>query len=273
MKKFFVAIAVVGVLMIVNSECFGQELNVVTTEFCPYVCDPAKEGGAKGFVIDIFNAVFEKHGYTINYEIQPWVRAMKSFNDRKDFDALIAATKIHPVNKDIALFPETEICMYTHKFYALKDSPLAGKWKYNGVESLKDIVLGGIKGWSYCSAEVTKYVNETPEPKVYAMYGEDLLSRNFNMLLKKRTDLYVENEWMVTYFLYNEKKAGKTYPDNIVAVDSVPVDPGVGESYPVFYNDEKGKKYAEIFTSSMKELRADGKMAEIMARYGLKDWK
>lgn len=265
-------ISVVCFLVMANSVCFGKLLNIVTTEFCPYVCDPEKEG-EKGFVIDIFRAIFEKHGYTVKFEVQPWTRALKTFNDKGAFDGLVAATKIHPINKDIAVFPETEICIYTHKFYAPKDSSLIGNWKYKGIESLKNIRLGGIKGWSYSSIEITKYMNEKPEPMVYVMYGKDLLKRHVGMLLRKRTDLYVENEFMMTYFLYNEKKAGNPDADKIIAVDSVPIDEGVAESYPVFYKDKNGKKYAAIFTEGIKELRATGKMADIMADYGLKDWR
>jgi len=248
-------------------------LNMVTTEFCPYVCIPEKKDGNIGFVLDIFKTVFEKQGYTVKFEIQPWLRALKTFNESKSLDGLLAATQIHPVNREIAVFPETEICRYTHKFYALKDSPLVGKWKYSGLDSLKNIRLGGIKGWSYSSAEITRYVNETPEPLVSAMFGDDVLGRNINMLLKKRTDLYVENEYMVSYFLYREIQAGKKEMENIVPVENVPVDDGVGESYPVFYRDRNGQKYAALFAEGMKELRASGQMESIMARYGLRDWR
>ena len=274
MRRNFCSVSAFIVIFMLNSACFGEVLNIVTTEFCPYVCDPKKEGGFNGFVIDIFNTVFKKNGYQVKYEIQPWARALKTFNDNKGyFDGLIAATKIHPIDKNIAVFPKTEICMYTHKFYTAKDSPLIGKWKYNGLKSLSNIKLSGIKGWSYCNAEITKYINEAPEPKVYSMYGEDLLPRNIKMLFRKRVDIYIENEFMMSYLLYNEKKVGKPYADNIVVIDSVPVDKGMGESYPVFYKDNTGKKYAELFTEGVKELRANGKMDEILAKYGLEDWR
>ncbi|MGE0085216.1 MAG: substrate-binding periplasmic protein [Desulfococcaceae bacterium] len=250
-----------------------EVLNMITTEFCPYVCLPEKKGGDIGFVLDIFKTVFEKKGYAVRFDVQPWLRALKTFDEKKSFDGLLAATRIHPVNKDIAVFPETEICLYTHKFYAVKDSPLVGKWKYTGLDSLKNIRLGGIMGWSYSSAEITKYVNETPEPFVSAMSGNNLIVRNMNMLLKKRTDMYVENEYIVSYFIYKEIYAGNKDMENIVPVDNVPVDEGVGESYPVFYKDRNGQKYADLFTEGMKELRASGQIDSIMAKYGLKDWR
>lgn len=250
-----------------------EMLNMITTEFCPYVCVPEKEGGEMGFVLDIFSAIFEKQGYRVRFEVQPWLRTLKSFHESKSFDGLLAATKIHPIDKNIAVFPETEICIYVHKFYAVKDTPLSGKWKYAGLDSLKDIRLGGVKGWSYSSAEVTKYVNETPEPLVSAMSGDDLLGRNVSMLLKKRTDLYVENEYMLSYFLYKKMQAGNKEMEKIVPVDNVPVDEGVAESYPVFYQNRNGHKYAAVFADGMKELRASGQLDLIMARYGLKDWR
>ncbi len=271
MKKMLIVFILLGAAAFpVHSE---EVLNMITTEFCPYVCVPENETAEMGFVLDIFRAIFEKQGYTVRFEVQPWLRALKAFDESKSFDGLLAATRLHPINKEIAVFPETEICRYTHKFYALKDSPLAGKWNYTGLDSLKDIRLGGIKGWSYSSMEITRYVNETPEPLVSAMFGNDLLGRNVKMLLRKRTDLYVENEYMLAYYLYRKIQAGNKEMENIVPVDSVPVDEGVAESYPVFYRNRNGQKYAAVFTEGMKELRGSGGLDTIMARYGLRDWK
>ncbi len=173
MKKNFIISALI-MIVTANSVWAEDMLNIVATEFSPYICNPEKEGGHEGFVIDIFKAVFEEQGYKVKIENQPWIRTIKTFNDNAGkFDGLLAATKIHPINKETAIFPDTEICVYRHKFYALSDSYLVGTWKYNGLESLKNIKLGGIKGWSYSSAEITRYVNETPEPRVSLMYGDD----------------------------------------------------------------------------------------------------
>ncbi|QTA87171.1 substrate-binding periplasmic protein [Desulfonema magnum] len=272
-KRCFFIFFILLTLLIAGNVC-AQKLNMVTTEFCPYVCISDKEDGHEGFVLDIFRAIFEKHGYAVSFEIQPWTRTLKIFNKKGQFDGLLAATKLHPINKDIAVFPETEICRYTHKFYGLKDSRLAGVWKYEGIESLKEISLGGIKGWSYCSLEVTRYVNDPPPGvRVSAMYGENLVRRNMKMLLKKHTDLYVENEFMARHFLHKEKKAGNTLMGKIIPIDKVPVDEGTANSYPVFYKDKNGEKYADMFTRGIKELRAKGEIDTIMAKYGLKDWK
>ena len=271
MKKYRFIIFLLFSIIAADPLCAEETISMVTTDFCPYVCISEKEDGRNGFVLDIFRYIFEKKGYAVKFEIQPWTRALKTYNDKGPFDGILAATKIHPINKEIAVFPETEICRYTHKFYALKDSPLVGKWKYTGVESLKNIQLGAIKDWSYSSAEVTKYVNDGGS-HVNPMYGSDLVSRNMGMLLKKHTELYVENEFMVSYFLYKEKKAGNKKMENIVPADSVPIDEGAENSYPVFYKDKNGEKYAKIFTEGMKELR-NSKLDSIMAGYGLEDWR
>lgn len=273
-RQKFCFILFISLALFTPGDLFGQEnLDIVTADFCPYVCISEKEG-CEGFVRDIFRAIFENHGYVVSFEMQPWTRALKTFNEKGSFDGLLAATKLHPINKDIAIFPETEICRYTHKFYGLKDSKLIGNWKYENIESLKNISLAGIKGWSYSSVEVTRYVNDPPPgARVSAMYGEDVVRRNMNMLLKKRTDLYVENEFMARYFLFKEKRAGNTKMNKIVPVDRVPIDEGSADSYPVFYKDKNGEKYADIFTKGIKELRTSGKLDRIMANYGLKDWK
>lgn len=275
LRQKYVFVLFMSLVLIMPSHAFGKKaLDIVTTEFCPYVCASEKEGGQEGFVIDIFRAIFEKRGHAVRFEIQPWTRTLKTFNEKGPFDGLIAATRLHPINRDIAVFPETEICRYTHKFYGLKDSKLAKTWKYKRIKSLKDVSLAGVKGWTYSSIEVTRYVNDPPPGAlVSAMYGEDVVRRNINMLLRKRTDLYVENEFMARYFLHKEKKAGNTEVDKIISIDSVPIDEGAADSYPVFYKDRNGEKYADIFVKGMKELRVSGEMDRIMEKYGLKDWR
>lgn len=275
MKRIGMFLSIVGIWLMAHGAADGRELRIVTAEFCPYVCDLGDPNAKPGFVIDIFKAIFKDAGYAVKLEVQPWTRALKTFNDKKgDFDGLIAATKFHPVDKTVAVFPDIEICRYTHKFYAPINSPLVGKWEYEGIASLKDIKLGCVKGWSYSSIALTKYVNDPPPgAPVYAMHGEKVLYRNLRMLLRGNTDLYVENEYMVDYFFHRQKENGEIDPDQIVAVDDVPVDKGAGSSYPVFYKEKNGEQYARIFSQGMESLRKSGKLDPILAAYGLTDWR
>ncbi len=275
MKRIKVFLSIVGICLMAQGAADGRELKIVTAEFCPYVCNVRDARAKPGFVIDIFKAIFEDAGYTVKLEVQPWTRALKTFNDNKgEFDGLIAATRLHPVDKAIAVFPDIEICRYTHQFYAPKDSPLLGKWEYQGLESLTDIKLGCVKGWSYSSIALTEYVNDPPPgASVYAMHGEKVLYRNLRMLLRGNTDLYVENQYMVDYFFHQKNEIGEIDPDQIVAVDNVPVDKGAASSYPVFYQEKNGEQYARIFSQGIKKLRKSGKLDPILAAYGLTDWR
>ena len=268
-------IAVVSVLFAVfmAEVAYSETITMVTGNFCPYVCDPAEENGRTGFTVEIFKTIFEKQGYNVKIEILPWNRAMDFFNKKHGgTSGIIGVTRDHPISRDLSVFPEIEICRYTHAFYVLKTSPLAKHWKYEGTGSLKGLKLGAAAGWSYCGEDMTKYVAEAPAAQVEALYGNDITRRNFLRLMKNRTDILITNISVSDYFIFREKEKENREIDNVMNIDNLPCD-GEVNSYPAFYNNEKGRKYAKIFAEGMKEIRESGRLDEILANYGLRDWR
>lgn len=245
-------------------------ITILVENDCPYSCRP--ENGQPGFIQDILKTIYEKNGFKTSFHIFPWLRVLNSFNDQNPGVDCMIGMKVHPVNKEIALFPEEEIARYTHRFYALKDSPLTKTWEYQGLESLKNMKVGCVKGWSYCNNDVTKYLTEGDDPQVQAMTGEDAEEKNFRKLVAGRIDLWISNINNTEYMLAVKRNSGNKEVDKIVGIADLPVTAEVNV-YPIFYKNMKGEKYSEIYVKGIRELRETGELNSIMAKYGLTDWK
>ncbi len=251
--------------------CHGnKKITILVEDDCPYSCQ--SENGPNGFIQDILLAIFTEENYTLEFRIYPWLRIMNDFNaQRASVDGMIGM-KNHPINKSLALFPEEEIAQYNHKFYARVDSPLIKSWQYEGVESLKNLKIGSMKGWTYSDKKITEYLKQGSAPFVQPLHGEGGTERNFRKLLTGRIDLWISNATNTDYFLAKEREAGNKSVDEVIGFLKVPVTSDVNV-YPIFYNNEEGRIYAAVFTDGIRRLRANGKLQTIMQIYGLSDWK
>lgn len=272
MKTYYLKmLSVSAVLLFISGFVYAETaITILAEDDCPYSC--RSETGYKGFIQDIIGAIFDKNGCKANFEILPWLRILNNFNQEKsEVDGMIGM-KVHPIKKEIAIYPEEEVARYTHRFYALKKSPLVRTWKYQGTESLKNLKVGSVKGWNYCDKDITKYLAGGSEPYVQALYGEAPEKRNFKKLLSGRIELWIANINNTEYLLANELRDGNKEAERITGFLDLPVTTEVNV-YPVFYKNEKGDRYAEIFTKGIRELRKTGELIRIMRKYGLTDWK
>ena len=53
----------------------AETLTLVADEWCPYNCTPGDE--KPGFLVEIVKKVFEPQGFTVDYKIVPWARAIR----------------------------------------------------------------------------------------------------------------------------------------------------------------------------------------------------
>ena len=228
--------------------------------------------GLNGFIQDIFRTIFQKNGYKTKFVIVPWLRALNTFNEKMPYINGMIGMKAHSIKKEIAIFPEEEIARYTHRFYALKDSPLVKSWKYQGVESLKDITIGCVMGWNYCDNDITEYLKKGNTPYIQALTGTAPAERNFKKLLARRIDLWIANINNTEYLLSKKRKAGNKEAEMVIGFLDLPITTEVNV-YPVFYRNEEGERFSKIFTQGIRELRKTGELDTILVKYGLTDWK
>jgi len=70
----------------------AETLRFATIDYCPFTCSPATEGGKEGFMTDILREALEPAGYTLQIEMLPYVRAVKSVQEGV-YDGIVVVGK------------------------------------------------------------------------------------------------------------------------------------------------------------------------------------
>ncbi|MCF8068017.1 MAG: transporter substrate-binding domain-containing protein [Desulfobacterales bacterium] len=257
MKKIYIFIF--AIISIFTPELFSSvsadTIELVADEWCPYNCEP--DSAAPGFIIEIAQTVFEKAGHDVIYKNVNWARAILQTRDGKHTAIVGASVGDAP---DF-IFPEEELGNLDTSFFIKTER----NWEYTGIASLKDMSLGAIKGYAY-GDELDTYISENKDSKtVQLSTGDDALDNMINKLILGRVDVIIEDK---NVLLLAAKEKGIL--DQIKHAGSDTLDPLYIAFSPA---NPKSAEYAQILSDGLKELRASGKLNDILSKYGLTDWK
>ena len=232
-------------------------ITVRADSWAPYCADP--KDALPGYGIEILKQVFEKKGYTVDYQIMPWKRAVEEVKAGK-WNIAIGATKSECEG---FVFPAEEIGTIQNTFYVKKGTA----WKFDGVESLKKVRLGCIEAYEYEPA-VDAYIASTKDSdKVQPSGGETPLEVNIRKLRAGRIDAMIETPQVVAWTLKQM---------NVPEGEIIPANPARSpeDIYTAFSPAKPdSKKLADELSAGIKELRQSGELKKILAKYGLTDWK
>ncbi|HLO77134.1 MAG TPA: transporter substrate-binding domain-containing protein [Magnetospirillum sp.] len=255
LKRFAMAALVAGAALAAPA----AQADVITLradEWCPYNC---AEGSDKpGYGIEIAKEIFAKAGHTVEYKTMAWARALEEAR-KGTVMAVIGADKVEAAD---FVFPDQSVAVIDNTFVVKK----GGAWKYMGVASLEKIKLAGIQGYSY-SGEIGDYVNaNSKNPARFDMVGGDnALEMNLKKLVAGRVDATVDAKPVLAY-----KLAQMGLADKVEFAGSV--DPS--DIYIAFSPaNPKSKEYAQILGKGIADMRASGRLKQILDRYGVSDWK
>jgi len=134
----------------------------------------------------------------------------------------------------------------------------ADSWKYRGTDSLKEGILGVIKSYTY-GDEIDNYIKNTPD-RVQVTAGSAALEGNVRKLLAKRVRFIIDDETIVRHILKT-----MDVQDEIEAVhraSEVPLYFGFSPKNP------EAVKFAELTSKTLLQMKTDGSLAKIFARYG-----
>ncbi|MHB8764993.1 MAG: substrate-binding periplasmic protein [Deferrisomatales bacterium] len=232
-------------------------VSLVADEWCPINCEP---GAAKpGYAVEVARLVFEKAGHTLEYKTMNWARSLEEAR-RGKFSGVIGAI---PADAPDFVYPAESVGTFANAFFVRAGSP----WRYQGIPSLAGVALGVIRDYAY-GDELDAYVERhRSDPKrVQVASGDDALDINLKKLAAGRLDVVVESAAVGRYAVHT---LGLT--DRVVfCCDD-------GEALPSYIAfspaNPRAKEYAELLSKGLVELRASGKLKEILAAYGLADWK
>ena len=218
-------------------------------DWLPYNTAPTE--AKPGFLIDIAKAAWEPHGFTIDYQIAPWARAVKDAQ-AGSVDVLVGAGE---ADKEGLLFTSIPQAHSDNHFFTLPGST----WTFVDPSSLDAITLGVVKDYTYLP-----FVDErvASKKKIMEATGDRPLGQLIKLLRAKRVDALIENKLVLAAALQSEAKpealrdagtAGKI--DNIYL--------GICAKRP------NAAKLLELLESGMAEMAKDGRLAAIFARYGI----
>ncbi|WP_373001498.1 substrate-binding periplasmic protein [Marinobacter sp.] len=225
---------------------------IAADPWCPHNCEAGSDH--EGYMIDIAREAFGLAGIDVEYVNMSWARALQQARDGY-VDAVVGAL---PGDAPDFVFPDaaigySRIALYTHP---------DNTWQYGGIESLKDFTLLAINGYAY-SPELDDYIasyQDNPE-RVWVLSGPAPLGRAIELLHQRRSDVFPEDRYVMQWQLEQDdsteslRMAGVIHESPLYVAFSP-----VGSDSP---------ELAGVLSEGAKTLQSTGRVAEILARYGL----
>lgn len=232
----------------------AKTLKIRADIWCPFNCEPSNK--KPGFMIEVVDKILSKEGYTIDYQIINWTRALHEAKIGK-VDAVIGAGK---EDAEGFTFPD-EPQGQTQYFIFGQEST---KWKYVDESSLQNIKLGVINSYTYDKG--TNELINKKHPSLEVISSESPLDSLTKLLSANKIIGFIESDFVLDYYIKNNhltrlKKLGQ-------------IKPNIQELYlAISPKHPEGKHIANLLTLGTRKLRSDGSLKKILAKYGLKDWK
>ncbi|GAA5177299.1 transporter substrate-binding domain-containing protein [Niveibacterium umoris] len=235
------------------SPAHAEVLDIVAPAFwCPFAC---QAGDAReGFTIEILRAIFEPAGHKVVLHNENYARALA---DVRSGQFLATPSTLHDEAPDF-VFPEEPVSRNRYCFFTRPNDA----WLYSGAGTLKGRTVGVVQGYSY--GEAIDHAMEKHAARFEVVAGDDLTLRLARMMQAERIDAFVEEENLVAWLRFKE-----VVPPLRAAGCEAPL-----YGYVAFSpTNPRSKTYAAQFSRGIRQLRADGRLARILARYGLRDWR
>lgn len=224
-------------------------------EWCPFNCVP---GAMPGYGVELAQEIFAKAGHKVEYSLSPWGRSLEDCLH----GAIVAVIGAAPVDSPDLIFPQEPIGVWDTTFVVRKGDP----WRYGGAASLAGVKLGGIIGYNYMDP-VGGYVEEHKgdRNRVDLVGSVKPLEQNLRKLGAGRIGATMDSRAVLDFKL-----------SELGLADSVDY-AGETESGPIYIAfspvNPKAQEYARLLDDGLREMRASGRLAEILKRYRVRDWK
>ncbi len=232
-------------------------LQVASDEWCPFNCKPADD--KPGYVIELLQAIFAEEG--IDYRVLPWKRAVLQIQ-RGETAAGIGATKDTAEAEKLQIGQES-IGDISDCLFVPANSAVRYQGRADDLNSLNRV--GVALGYTYSAGFAEWLDRPANKVKVFTASGDDPAAFNLRKLSAGALDGVIETEAVMNYMLL---KNGLVKQFVSVGCDTpTPIYVAFGP------NNIQSDTLVKQFDQGIAELRKTGRLAEILARYGLKDWK
>jgi len=253
-----ILILLVNVNSVYAKANFGveKELNFASIDYCPFTCDPDKENGKEGIMIEVLRLSLEPIGYRVKFDIMPYSRAIAEVK-LNNYDGIAVVIKSHAPS---FIYPELPTLRPRVGLYIKKERNLS----YSSTDSLKNSLMVVVQDYKYDNANFDAYIarNKGNKARILSLTGNNTVERALKSILFQRADVYLENQLSVAYYA-----TGLEIKNKIQLIHSIPSDIN---DYSAFSPTIIEAKYLSIqLSSTIKELYETGKMNAIFKKYGV----
>ncbi|WP_088332611.1 transporter substrate-binding domain-containing protein [Lacimicrobium sp. SS2-24] len=242
-----------------STQIQAKTLVLAADLWCPYNCQP--DSDTPGFMVEIARKVFSRHDMQVQYRLVPWSRAVQSARDG-DVDAVIGATLNDAPD---FVFPRLEQGKMRTALWAAPDL----SWRYQGLPSLSEVVLGVSAGYSYGRAIDGYIADPLNQNFIHVLFGTAPLAQGLRMLGAGRIDVMVEDESVFRFYVRQRQESADFI--NVGFIENPNADTDVYIAFSPAKSDSL--ELAEMLSEGMASLRASGELHKILERYGLSDWR
>lgn len=235
----------------------AEQLVVAADVWCPFNCQP--DAPLPGYTVELMREVFAQD--TVEYRVVPWKRAILQTRNGTS-TAAIAMSKETAEKERLQIGREpigfSNDCLYV---------PVGSSVTYaNSADDLNVLQrVGIVVGYEYDDGLGEWLARPANKPKIFTESGEEPAVRNLRKLVSGRLDAMIEDRSVVEYLLLDPAFAGRV------------VSAGCNQGIPLYMGfgpkGSRGDALVVQFDQGMANLRRSGRVAQIMAKYGLKDWQ
>lgn len=244
-------------LLLLNVSVKAASLEVAADEWCPINCQP--DATNPGYVVEVLKAVFAQDD--INYRVIPWKRAV--LNVQKGLSAAAIGAGKDITEREGLQVGQEPIGYIYDCLYVVSNSTVKYRGKADDLNSIKRLGIG----LGYVYADGFKEWIDRPEnaPKLFTASGDQPSVRNLRKLAAGSLDGMIEAGIVMDYQLLKTGLAQKV------------ISAGCDTPEPIYVafgpKGSQGDVLVKRFDQGVTELRRSGKLAEILNKYGVKDWK
>lgn len=242
-----------------GAPALADDIKIRADPWLPY--SGSSEMNPAGYMVEMAKAIAEANDHTIEYRTLPWTNALDTVRAGKA-DCVVGAYKSDA--EDFA-FPDVGWGLSGNVFWGLAEQ----KWRYTGLPSLDGVKIGVLEDYSYgdeLDAYIKEHAADAARLEIVPAVGRGIV-RLLARLIGRRVVAIIEDRNVLAYALEQSKmdsgrviSLGDAAEVENVYIACTPADP-------------RGREYADMFGKGTAQLRASGKLAEILARYNLKDWE
>ncbi len=234
----------------------AEPLVVAADEWCPLNCQP--DAPMPGYVIELLKEIFPQG---ITYRVVPWKRAV--LQTQKGISAAaVGATAAMAAAEHLQIGQEP-VAFTSDCLYLAAGNPLRFQGKADDLNSLKRV--GIVLGYEYSEGFGEWLTRAANKDKVYVASGNQPAEGNLRKLTAGSLSGVIEAGVVMDHLLHN------------TGLSQAVLSAGCDTPMPIYvaFGPKSSASDARVvtFDQGMVALRKSGKLADILAKYGLKDWQ